>query len=479
MSDVVGLAFHEDRLECVVVRRRFRDTRVLHSFTLPVGEEVEAALRAKLRELGVRARRAHVAIPRRRAIAKAIELPAVAGADLRRMVGFELERHLPFPPSDAVFDFHVIAETPGQPVRVLLVAAERRVFERVVQLTREAGLVLRLVDVASHGIALLASPGAGAEAREVRVFVIVEADEAELAIVRAGRPLLSRAFPLPAEPKERGHALAEELRRSLGGLRLEEREGVADVTVLGGPLPPADWAELPLHVGAPLPAGLDGVPIDARFVPALAVALREPTKGALRTNLMPQELRPRPFPWPVAVTAALAAIALLLALAVPALTAIRDERRLLALNRAIEGVATDVRRAEELAAEVERARREVETLRSFEAQHVRALPFLRELTEMLPPDVWLTNLSVDRKGIELAGFANAASQLIPLLEASPGLERVEFTSPVTKGRDREQFRLKATWERPPGVTPEPAAEDATRPTGPTRPARPGRAPRTP
>ena len=45
------------------------------------------------------------------------------------------------------------------------------------------------------------------------------------------------------------------------------------------------------------------------------------------------------------------------------------------------------------------------------------------------------------------GFANAASQLIPLLEASPTLERVEFTSPVTKGRDREQFRLRATWER--------------------------------
>jgi hypothetical protein len=72
---------------------------------------------------------------------------------------------------------------------------------------------------------------------------------------------------------------------------------------------------------------------------------------------------------------------------------------------------------------------------------------------------------VERKGIELAGFANAASQLIPLLEASPTLERVEFTSPVTKGRDREQFRLKATWERLPGP---PAAAVA-----PPTPARPG------
>jgi Tfp pilus assembly protein PilN len=96
---------------------------------------------------------------------------------------------------------------------------------------------------------------------------------------------------------------------------------------------------------------------------------------------------------------------------------------------------------------VERARREVATLRSFQTQGVRPLPVLQELTDTLPPDAWLTNLSVDRAGLELGGFANAASQLIPLLEASPGLERVEFTSPVTKGRDREQFRLRATWEQ--------------------------------
>jgi hypothetical protein len=48
--------------------------------------------------------------------------------------------------------------------------------------------------------------------------------------------------------------------------------------------------------------------------------------------------------------------------------------------------------------------------------------------------------------VEITGQANAASQLIPLLEASPWLERVEFTSPVTKGQGKEQFRVKAAWE---------------------------------
>jgi hypothetical protein len=68
---------------------------------------------------------------------------------------------------------------------------------------------------------------------------------------------------------------------------------------------------------------------------------------------------------------------------------------------------------------------------------------------------------MDRQGVEITGQANAASQLIPLLEASPWLERVEFTSPVTKGQGKEQFRVKAAWEPGPkdrvGAPPPPPA----------------------
>jgi Tfp pilus assembly protein PilN len=83
---------------------------------------------------------------------------------------------------------------------------------------------------------------------------------------------------------------------------------------------------------------------------------------------------------------------------------------------------------------------------------------LRELTEILPSDAWITYLAFDAKGVELTGQAGAASNLIPLLENSPKLERVEFASPVTRGRDREQFRIRASWEAPaPPPAPQPQA----------------------
>jgi Fimbrial assembly protein (PilN) len=73
---------------------------------------------------------------------------------------------------------------------------------------------------------------------------------------------------------------------------------------------------------------------------------------------------------------------------------------------------------------------------------------LRELTDLLPSDAWLTTISLDNKGVELTGQAAAASGLIPVLENSPRFARVEFASPVTRGRDKEQFRIRAAWETP-------------------------------
>jgi Tfp pilus assembly protein PilN len=99
---------------------------------------------------------------------------------------------------------------------------------------------------------------------------------------------------------------------------------------------------------------------------------------------------------------------------------------------------------------------------------------MRELTDRLPQDAWLRTLTMDKQGLEITGQAAAANQLIPLLENSTSLTRVEFTAPVTKAGDKEQFRIKAAWKAP--ATSEPAAAaPAAQEAPPTRsPGRPGR-----
>jgi general secretion pathway protein L len=108
----------------------------------------------------------------------------------------------------------------------------------------------------------------------------------------------------------------------------------------------------------------------------------------------------------------------------------------------------------------------VTALQAAQDGRIPALPTLRDLTETLPAGAWLQGLTMDRQGVELVGQSDAASALIPLLEASPRLERVEFTSPVTKSQNKEQFRIRAAWESPAGAPPPPPGS-ASSPASPS------------
>ena len=196
-------------------------------------------------------------------------------------------------------------------------------------------------------------------------------------------------------------------------------------------------------------AMLETVTDSPRGVLELAVAV---AAGRLRPlELLPVALRPRQITRGQLVTAGFAAATILLALGALLAPGWRETRRLADLNARIGRLDPEVRATERVLQDLERNRRLLATIQSLETNSVRPLPLLRELTELLPNDAWLTLLSADTKGVELTGQASAAAALIPLLENSPRLERVEFSSPVTRGRDKEQFRIRASWEGSPGA----------------------------
>jgi Tfp pilus assembly protein PilN len=188
-------------------------------------------------------------------------------------------------------------------------------------------------------------------------------------------------------------------------------------------------------------------------------------------NLLPAALRPRRLTWGQWVTAANVAAAALLGIALLFGQGYQSQRQLNRLNAAIRSLDPEVKAVERLMTDVEKKRQLLATLRTVGESALHPLPLLRELTELIPADAWLTTLSLDTKSVEITGQATAANQLIPLLEGSVRLEKVEFASPVTKGRDKEQFRIKASWETPPatpaaaGPTAPPAAPPAARPRG--------------
>lgn len=459
----LGVALRDSRVAVVALT----GGKVAQSFVFEAQENPAAVLKAELESRKVKVRGARVGIARQWATVKTIDLPPAGGGNLAQMVAFELERHLPFSAEDASFDFTPLTSPKGTPLRVLVVASERRTVERALRLIEEAGLRTLALNVGSHDLPALVS---GLSRRERTAWLHAAGEDVDLLCFDGRDLVLSRSFSGIDD-----EALAAEVGKSLallrwkhchacwvsgsGSARLQSSPALAALLHCPVSLPP--WsppvrrAMTAIEESGENNAGLLTLAL------ASALAPRRPT-----TSLLPEAQRPRPIHWSWLATVATFAATALLGIGVIFAQGIQDRRYLASVTQATRALNPEVKAVEALSVEVERKRRLLATLRTMEASGIRPLPILKEITELLPADAWLTSLTVDSKGMELTGQAAAANQLIPLLENSPLLQNVEFASPVTKGREKEQFRIRATLEKP---APQPAAPPAVT-TAPARPA---------
>jgi Tfp pilus assembly protein PilN len=437
----IGVFPRGDRLTVVALTGRARLTHVV----VEAAEDPAATLAAALRSRRLGGGRLRVGLDRRLAVVKAIELPPAASRDLARMVGFDLERHVPFPPDQARFDWVELPGRPGEPRRALVVAAEARTVERPLALVAGARRQPAAVTVACHAlIALL--PRALPSGRAV--WAHRYEGVADLLFLD-GRTLLTSRHVAAADPPE----LAREIRRSLPVVRWSG----ADLVWLSGPSgdDAGVWRDdLTVALGVAATA-----PPFAAFALPLVAALPEDNQGAAllalavaaenrspALNLLPAAARPWAPSRSQIVTTAMVALVAFLGLSLALVHVIRKERYLGRLTEEIRRLEPEAKAVDGLADELVRKRRVLGALASAEEGRIPALPLLHELAETLPAGAWLQALTMDRQGVELTGQADTASTLIPLLEGSPRLERVEFTSPVTKTQSKEQFRIRAAWE---------------------------------
>jgi Tfp pilus assembly protein PilN len=449
IRDSIGLSLEDGRLTVVAVGGHDR----LTYFVVEGVEDPARALDVELRARKIRARRIHVGLDRRSVVVKAFELPRASSGDLGQMVGFELERHVPCPPEEARFSWIELPSGADESRRLLVVAGGRRAVERPLGLL--AGVKRRpaAITVACHELpallprALPARRAVWAHRHGTRTDVLL----------LIGRTLLMSRSVAITDPA----GLAQEIQRSLPLVGWSDCEAV---WISGDEAPgwigaPELAAVLDAPVSAPPYAGRSGVlvaslPPEAGGAALLALGL---ALGSRRPalDLLPTELRPWTLSRAQLVTAGIASVTALLGLALAFAHVQRTERYLGRLTEEIRRLDPEVSAVDAQAAERIRSRRVLAGLESVQRTSLPALPLLRELTEALPDTAWLQVLNMDREGVELTGQADAASQLIPLLEASRWLERVEFTSPVTKLQGKEQFRLRAAWETPRALPPAP------------------------
>ena len=125
-----------------------------------------------------------------------------------------------------------------------------------------------------------------------------------------------------------------------------------------------------------------------------------------------------------------------------------------AVNAEIKKRRPAVEALEKLQKQRDDYRKEIAELDQIRSGEISKVEILEELTRLLPNTIWIWNLKYNGKEMELSGFADSASDLIPLLDKSPLFEKVEFLAPVTKeiqmrgdgNKEKERFKIKAKIE---------------------------------
>jgi Tfp pilus assembly protein PilN len=178
------------------------------------------------------------------------------------------------------------------------------------------------------------------------------------------------------------------------------------------------------------------------MAPAMGLALRGVKKVPMEINLLPVRLRKRPSRTVFYVLFVLICLFAISGFVWGGSRIMRQKMILNNLNGEIERLAIEIKNVDRMKETLGDLENRIDYLNNMWRDRVPLMEILKEATERIPETAWLQDFNYDKKGIQLYGYAKSASELIPLLEASPLFTDVVFLSTITKDNDgKERFRI--------------------------------------
>lgn len=445
--------------ECVAlahVSKRLLRVALCHERSLPLpppsrpAERVQAlsqAVAAFIRDFAIEPGGVHLCLARDELLLNRLILPAAARENLSQVVAYEIERVIPLQKDEIFYDYQVRESGTGEGARlvVLVVGVPQRVVRAYVDALEAAGVRPRAVVTAAAALGDYAAFCRGTLSTPLAVVTPAGAD-VEVALFAdrqlvASHALRGGVLPTPGE-------LLEMMRRDLAEVFHAPQMTVETLYAVSPNGGAADAPEA-TNLFALASGRLDAPPEfyaqpEPVLLPAVGAALGAVREGVVDINLLPEDRRPG-LQEGLFVPIVLLVAVVVLAIIYGGSVVVRDEVTRRGLAREVETLEPQVAAVRKEEAEARRLEERVTTLTAD--QDRRVIAFIKELTERIPTDAYLTSFRYRNGRIELDGFANRASELIQLLESSPMLRNVQFTSPTTAGQGgQERFALVAEVE---------------------------------
>lgn len=393
-------------------------------------------------------------IPKSWTVLKIVDLPIAVKENLQNALYYEMDRFTPFSADDVFYDYRIIRED-GNRLILLLAAARKDTVAPYIEALREKGIEVKRVTTSLSAMASLSSYSSRQRRDSRGIFIDVGERYYEAGLYEGGAIVDHISGDLEAgdEIRRVDRVIMElqplfEKAKSSGStpevVVLPRSSSIKEILKTKVNYPLRILGETDLRIKLPV----------TRDIPYVALGGLVESLSKEGLNLLSSGRREEKKV-PIFLTLILS-IAILSIATVYFITPLRvEERRLHAIEREIGQKKTEIRKVESLKKEVEDLRNEIASINNFKQDRISTLAILKEMTQTLPKNAWLTRFRVTEKGVDIEGYAGSATELLPKLEASKYFRKVEFSSPTFRdarmNADRFIIRMEIETKEKPEV----------------------------
>ena len=461
----LGIDFRTNHLILTLLQKSFHRVRLVDYRIYPLWSEGQKEVQEAqwislittfISKNKINGERVSISIPREKVLVRFLRLPIATKENLKKVLEYEAPKLTPFDKEDFYFDYQILKEDAEW---VFLIAAfvKKEDLNPYLNLLKKTGIQPIAIQIPAVSALNLFFYHEGERGNDFSVLLDLNEPYYEMNILERENWKDSFHLPSPQENKEKG------ILQTFKGSDLKEDSLSRAMFYVYGldatqrTLPNFEEMDGMKGVSSPPMNRIDVEAGESRpdyIYPSIGLPLTGLTETYFRLNLLPLELRKRlrEVGRPIFLTLLCLAVILSIAWGEGVYNRYRNELEALRAEvkkkkPEMEAVEKVQRQRSELAAEI----REFEKITRGAVSEVE---ILKELTQILPPTVWIWQYRISGREIEISGFADSASELIPLLDKSPLFEKVEFQAPVTKERERrlgvdkerERFKIKMRLE---------------------------------
>ena len=390
-------------------------------------------------------------LPRNTVLLKYIELPLAVKENLENTLTYEIEKYFPLAADDIYFDFQIIeTDNSNNKINLLVAAVKKNIVDTILETCRQAGLYFSGIEISSTALvnSLSYDRPAGHDHPYLAVADI-RSDHIELDILKKDMLIYSKY--IKADTKD--HDLtAEKLINELHAATIillhttddDNRTDGLSLTLTGS------GADDDLYKLIKAKGAVDTVPynslsahtLPAGFETAYGLAVKGVAEAAIDINLAPAGFLKKPGRAGRNIFLILFILSIISAAGWSGSSFIKSKIIINRLNAEIAALKPEFKQVEHLRTELNETEKRLEQINRLSHNNRSILKIVNTLAMLIPKNAWVKNIICKNGTVDIEGYADTASGLIPVLEQSPMFSDVSFKSTIVKDRSgKERFKI--------------------------------------